>query len=200
MAQFSIIKNQLVMFKKILVLVLLCAPLTLFGQYKFGHLNTQDIYNAMPEKATVEKTLQDLANTYQTQISQMRDEYNRRVKEFVDKRDSMPPAIQQARQSEIADMEQRINTLNQTAQTDLQKKQQDLIQPIVDKIKKAIDAVGQEGGFTYIFDLQVPAIIYHSDQSIDVTSLVLKKLGVTPGATATPAATSTETPAKKKTK
>ncbi|MGC9150348.1 MAG: OmpH family outer membrane protein [Microbacter sp.] len=188
------------MFKKILVLILLLAPVTLFAQYKFGELNTQDIYNAMPEKAKIEKTLQDLANTYQTQLTQMRDEYNRRVKQFVDQRDSMPPAIQQARQSEIADMEQRISTLNETAQNDLQKKQQELIQPVVDKIKKAIDDVGQENGFTYIFDLQVPAIVYHSDQTVDVTPLVLKKLGITPGATSAPAPAATTAPAKGKTK
>jgi outer membrane protein len=178
------------MLKKFLVLALCFAPLTLFGQYKFGQINTQDVYNVMPEKATVEKTLQDLATSYENEISKMRDEYNRQVKEFVDKKDSMPAAVLQARQSEIADMEQRINTLNQTAQNDIQKKQQELIQPIVDKIKKAIDAVGQEGGFTYIFDLQVPAIIYHSDQSIDVTPLVLKKLNIT--ASAASAASSKE--------
>ncbi|MBB3186710.1 OmpH family outer membrane protein [Microbacter margulisiae] len=189
------------MFKKILVLALLFAPITLFAQYKFGHLDTQEIFNAMPEAATVNKTLQDLATTYQKQLTEMQNEYNRQVKQFVDQRDSLPAAIQQARQSEIADMEQRINTLNQTAKNDIQKKQQELIQPIVDKIKKAIEEVGKENGFTYIFDMQVPSIVYQSDQSIDVTPLVLKQLGITPGATSAAAPAPATAPAtKKKTK
>lgn len=166
------------MLKKIIVLILCLAPMMAFGQNKFGHINTQDVYNALPEKATIEKTLQDLASEYEKNINAMRDEYNKKVKEFVDKKDSMPQSILQARQSEIVDMEQRITTLNQTAQTDLQKKQQELVQPLVDKIKKAIDAVGAENGFLYIFDLQVQSILYHSDQSVDVLPLVKKKLNV----------------------
>jgi outer membrane protein len=166
------------MLKKFIVLLLCVAPIMAFGQNKFGHINTQDVYNAMPEKATIEKTLQDLASNYEKEINGMREEYQKRVKEFVDKRDSMPQSILQARQSEIVEMEQRISTLNQTAQTDLQKKQTELVQPIVDKIKKAITEVGLENGFLYIFDLQVPAILYHSDQSVDVLPLVKKKLNI----------------------
>ncbi len=99
------------MLKKIIVLVLCVAPIMAFAQNKFGHINTQDVYNAMPEKATVEKTLQDLATNYENEINKMREEYNKRVKEFVDKKDSMPQSILQARQSEIVEMEQRISTL-----------------------------------------------------------------------------------------
>jgi outer membrane protein len=166
------------MLKKIFVLVLCVAPIMAFAQNKFGHIDTQSVYTAMPEKATIEKTLQDLASNYEKELNGMREEYNKKLKDFVDKKDSMPQSVLQARQSEIVDMEQRISTLNQTAQTDLQKKQQELVQPIVDKIKKAINDVGLENGFIYIFDLQVPAIIYHSDQSVDVLPLVKKKLNI----------------------
>lgn len=166
------------MLKKIIVLVLCVAPIMAFAQNKFGHINTQDVYNAMPEKATIEKTLQDLASNYEKELNGMRDEYNKKVKEFVDKKDSMPQSVLQARQSEIVDMEQRISTLNQTAQTDMQKKQTELVQPIIDKIKKAINDVGLENGFIYIFDLQAQSILYHSDQSIDVLPLVKKKLNI----------------------
>lgn len=166
------------MLKKIIVLVLCVAPIMAFAQNKFGHINTQDVYNAMPEKATIEKTLQDLASNYEKELNGMREEYNKKVKEFVDKKDSMPQSVLQARQSEIVDMEQRISTLNQTAQTDMQKKNSELVQPIVEKIKKAINDVGLENGFIYIFDLQAQSILYHSDQSVDVLPLVKKKLNI----------------------
>lgn len=166
------------MLKKIIVLVLCVAPIMAFAQNKFGHINTQEVYNAMPEKATIEKTLQDLASNYENEINKMREEYSKRVKEFVDKKDSLPQSILQARQSEIVEMEQRISTLNQTAQADMQKKQQELIQPIIDKIRKAISDVGLENSFLYIFDLQSQAILYHSDQSVDVLPLVKKKLNI----------------------
>jgi outer membrane protein len=167
------------MLKKIIILALCFMPLCAFAQQlKFGHINLQEVFTALPEKATADKSLQDLATSYENELNKMRDEYSKKVKEFVDKKDSMPQSVLQARQSEIVDMEQRITTLNQTAQADFSKKQQELYQPLIDKVKKAIDAVGLENGFTYIFDLSVQSILYHSDQSVDVLPLVKKKLNI----------------------
>ena len=66
------------MFKK-LVIVLLCAmPLSVFAQYKFGTINTQEVFALMPEKATAEKTLQDLAKKYEDEFVKMREEFNKK--------------------------------------------------------------------------------------------------------------------------
>jgi len=108
----------------------------------------------------------------------MREEYYAKIKEFQDKQATMPESIKQARQSEIGEMEQRISTFNQTAQTDLQKKSQELFAPVIEKVKKAINEVGSENGFIYIFDLSSQSIIYQSPKSNDVTPLVKKKLGL----------------------
>jgi len=90
----------------------------------------------------------------------------------------MPESIKQARQSEIAELEQRITTFQQTASTDLQKKQQELFTPVIDKVKKAINEVGSENGYLYLFDLSTQSIIYQSPKSNDVTPLVKKILGL----------------------
>ena len=76
------------------------------------------------------------------------------------------------------DLEQRISTFNQTASADLQQKQQELLTPVIDKIRKAIEEVGAENGFTYIFDMAAQSIIYQSPKANDVTPLVKKKLGI----------------------
>ena len=108
----------------------------------------------------------------------MREEYYAKVKEFQEKQATMPESIKSARQSEIAEIEQRISTFNQTASADLQKKQQELFTPVVDKVKKAINEVGTENGYLYIFDLSTQSIIYQSPKSNDVTPQVKKKLGL----------------------
>jgi outer membrane protein len=108
----------------------------------------------------------------------MREEYYAKIKEFQDKQATMPESIKQARQSEIVEIEQRINTFNQTASSDLQKKQQELFAPVIDKVKKAINEVGTENNYTYIFDLSTQSIVYQSPKSNDITALVKKKLGL----------------------
>ncbi len=167
------------MFKKI-ALVLLCAlPFSLMAQeVKLGHVNSQEILSAMPERVTIEKTIKDLQDQWEKEMTKMREEYYAKIKEFQDKQATMPESIKQARQSEIAELEQRISTFQQTASTDLGKKQQELFTPVIDKVKKAINEVGAENGYLYLFDLSTQGIIYQSPKSNDVTPLVKKKLGL----------------------
>lgn len=167
------------MFKKI-ALVLLCAlPFSLMAQdIKLGHVNSQEILTIMPDRANIEKTINDLQSQWEGELVKMREEYNSKIKEYQEKQATMPESIKQARQSEIAEIEQRITTFQQTAYTDLQKKQQELFAPVVEKVKKAITEVGTEGNYLYIFDLSTQTVIYQSPKSNDITPLVKKKLGL----------------------
>jgi len=167
------------MFKKI-ALVLLCAlPFSLMAQeVKLGHINSQEILTLMPERTVIEKTVGDLQSQWEKELVKMREEYYAKVKEFQEKQATMPESIKSARQGEISDLEQRISTFNQTASEDLRKKQQELFTPVIDKVKKAINEVGAENGYLYIFDLSTQSIIYQSPKSNDVTPLVKKKLGL----------------------
>ena len=167
------------MFKKI-ALVLLCAlPFSLMAQdVKLGHINSQEILTLMPERTVIEKTVGDLQSQWEKELVKMREEYYAKVKEFQEKQATMPESIKSARQGEISDLEQRISTFNQTASEDLRKKQQELFTPVIDKVKKAINEVGSENGYLYIFDLSTQSIIYQSPKSNDVTPLVKKKLGL----------------------
>jgi outer membrane protein len=167
------------MFKKIAFLLLCVFPISLMGQeVKLGHINSQEILSLMPERAEIEKTLSDLQTQWENELVKMREEYYAKIKEFQDKQATMPESIKQARQSEIVEIEQRINTFNQTASSDLQKKQQELFAPVIDKVKKAINEVGTENNYTYIFDLSTQSIVYQSPKSNDITALVKKKLGL----------------------
>jgi outer membrane protein len=167
------------MFKKIAFLILCIFPISLMGQeVKLGHINSQEILSLMPERTEIEKTLSDLQTQWENELVKMREEYYAKIKEFQDKQATMPESIKQARQNEIVEIEQRINTFNQTASSDLQKKQQELFAPVIDKVKKAINEVGAENNYTYIFDLSTQSIVYQSPKSNDVTALVKKKLGL----------------------
>jgi outer membrane protein len=145
-----------------------------------GHIDSQGLLNAMPEVATAQKQLQEAAADYQAQADKLHDEYNKRLKDLMNQKDTLLPAIFQEKQNSLSDLQKRLETFDQTAQTELQKEQQDLMQPIVDKVKQAIKDVGVENGFTYIFDTasSTSSILYFSKDSEDVLYLVKKKLGL----------------------
>lgn len=167
------------MLKKIALIMLFALPISLMAQDgKLGHINSQEVLSLMPERVVIEKTISDLQSQWEKELVKMREEYYAKIKEFQDKQATMPESIKTARQSEIAEIEQRITTFNQTASADLQKKQQELFTPVVEKVKKAINEVGAENNYLYIFDLSTQGIIYQSPKSNDITALVKKKLAL----------------------
>jgi len=150
-----------------------------FGQkgIKVGHINSNDLLTAMPERATIQKDIEDHAAQLTATLDAMRKEYEAKVADFQTKQDVMTDIIKNNKVKEITDLEKRITEFQQTAQADLQKKEQDLLQPIIDKAKEAITAVAKENSYTYILDSSVGVVLY-SVEGDDILPLVKKKLGM----------------------
>lgn len=73
-------------------------------------------------------------------------------------------------------LQMKVQQYYQSAQTLLQQKQEELQAPIREKLRKAIEEVGAENGFLYIYDLNT--LLYKSGDAIDVTPLLKKKLNI----------------------
>lgn len=144
---------------------------------KIGHINSNDLLTAMPERATIQKSLEDHANQLKVTLDAMQKEYKTKISEFQGKQDVMTEVIKNSKIKEITDLEKRITEFQQTAEEDLQKKEQDLLQPIIDKAKTAINDVAKENGYTYILDSSVGVVLF-SVESDDILPAVKKKLGI----------------------
>lgn len=144
---------------------------------KIGHINSNELMTAMPERTKVQKELETYANELKLQLDAMQKEYQTKIKNFQEKQDVMTDVIKDSKIKEITDLEKRIGEFQQTAEADLQKKEQDLLQPIIDKAKNAINDVAKEGGYTYILDSSMGTVLYSVD-SDDVLPAVKKKLGI----------------------
>jgi len=166
------------MLKKTVIFLLCALPMFATAQDKFGHVNTEELVMSMPEIATIEKTLEGLHGEWEGVLLKMREEYVSKIREFQERQATMPESIKEARQSEIMDLEQRITALTQTARANLEQKQQELFAPVIEKVRKAIEQVGTENGFTYIFDLTAQSIVFQSPKANDVMPLVKAKLGI----------------------
>ena len=94
----------------------------------------------------------------------------------MEQRDSMSQLVRSTREKEIQDYDKRIQNFNRMAQQTLSEKEQELLQPVINKVEKAIKAVGEEEGFIYIFDVSSQMILYNSDQSVNVEDMVKAKL------------------------
>ncbi len=165
--------------KLTMMMLVVAMSTSVFGQkaVKIGHINSNDLLSAMPERTKIQKDLEDHATELRTTLESMRKEYDTKVQEFQAKQDVMTDVIKNSKIKEITDLEKRITEFQQTAEADLQKKEQELLQPVIDKAKEAINTVAKEGGYTYILDSSVGVVLY-SVEGDDIMALVKKKLGL----------------------
>ncbi len=162
----------------ILITVLFLSSNTFAQKYKFGHIDASQLIQAMPEREQAKTTLQKYAKQLEDQLGEMQKELQNKQQDYVAQKDTISDLIRQTKEDELQSLYQRVQTFQQTAQQDLQKKENDLMQPIIEKARNAIKDVATENGFTYIFDTSAGVILYWSDDSQDVTTLVKKKLAI----------------------
>lgn len=177
------------MLKKILLAAALVVPMGLAAQNKIGHVNTQEVFTLMPEVKAAQTTLQEVSKKYDTEYKALGDEFQKKLTEYQALAADTPESIKQRREQELAELQNKIQNFEQVAAQDMQRQQQTLMAPIQEKIQTAIKAVGDENGFTYIFDLTSPSIVHTGKDAIDVTPLVKQKLNLkdAPATPATPA-------------
>lgn len=181
------------MLKKLLLAVMVAAPMCLFAEVKIGTVDTQEVFTLMPELKTAQASLEEVNKKYQTEYKALQEEFNKKLQEYQALAKDTPETIKQRREQELNELGQKIQTFEQVANQDIQEQQKKLMAPIYEKINTAIKAVGDENGYTYI--LEDSQVIYKNPTANDVTPLVKAKLNLK-DAPATPATTPATTPAK----
>ena len=160
--------------KKFLLMVMLMAPLATFAQ-KFGKVDSQTIFNALPEVAKANGEFQALQKQKQNELESMQSEFQRQHDTYQKGKSTMNQTQQEQKENELNELNQKLQQAIQDAQQELQKKQQELMQPIQTKIMNAITNVGKAGGYTFIFeDGSAP---YMGTNVEDVTSKVQAEIG-----------------------
>jgi len=163
--------------KKLIVLMCMILPLGVFAQeVKIAVVNAAEVFNMMPENDEVEKQLAALSSQYQADLQTMQNEMNVKYEEYMKLPETLAENLKLRRQQELQDLQERIQNLYTIAQQDMEQKQTELFAPIQEKLQKAIQDVGAEQGYLFIFNNQT--MLYISPSAIDATPLVKAKLGL----------------------
>lgn len=145
---------------------------------KFGHIEFQALFQAMPEFAQAKTAIDKVQTSLEAQLATMQKEAQDKYKEFIalsQAKDSNEALIK-AKQDDVQSINERIQTFQQTAEESLRKEQSKQFQPVDEKARKAISEVAKEQGLLYVFE--GTTLYYHSEQSIDLMPLVKAKLGI----------------------
>ena len=163
------------MIKKLLLAIMIAFPMSLFAQ-KFGVINTTELMQALPEVKTVTEQMEAASKKYEDEFSKLQEEFNKKFQEFQALEASTPETIKERRTQELQEIDNKIQRFRETAQQDLQRQNQQLMAPVQEKVVKAIQSVGAEGNYTFIFENVMP--LYSGSDVTDVTPLVKAALGI----------------------
>jgi outer membrane protein len=163
--------------KIVAILLLILATANIYAQ-KFAHINSSELLAAMPESDSAQAKIEKLAANYQQQLEEMQVEMNKKYDDYLNNRDSYTDLIRQTKESEISDLQERIQQFQNVASQELQNKRTEMLKPIIDKANSAIKSIAEANNFIYVFDISQGNPIYFSDQSVDIMTMVKEKLGL----------------------
>jgi outer membrane protein len=125
---------------------------TMNAQAKTAHVDVNEIISKMPAMLDAQKQLEKLSATYDAEYKTMAEEYQNKIKKYDQEAATVGDAVNATRQTEVQDLVKRITDYRDNAQKELQKKESDLVKPLMDKVKASIQKVGKAKGYQYVLN------------------------------------------------
>lgn len=125
---------------------------TISAQAKVAHIDVQELMTTMPEMKTAQAQVKKIGETYEKEYQTLVTEYQNKMKKYESEATTVGEAVNETRAKEMQDMGQRIQQFRETAQKEVQQKEMDLVKPIMDKAKNAIQKVAKAKGYQYVLD------------------------------------------------
>lgn len=163
--------------KKIIAIIIVAFAFTAHAQQKIGHINTADLLKKLPAVDTAQAKLQRFAQQLQNQSEALINEYQTKLEYYQAHVNEMTETVKKDKELELQQLENRIKKFQEDAQDEVEKKQKELLGPIMDNVQGLIKDVAKERGYDYILDTSSGVVLYFKD-SDDISSFVEKKLGL----------------------
>jgi outer membrane protein len=146
------------------------------AQSKVAHINTQELVTSMPETKAAQAELDKLRKTYQVALQDMQTELENKIKQYDAEAASQTDEENSKRVQEVQGIQQSIQQYGGQAQQDMQKKELDLLKPITERARVAIQKVARAQGFQYVLDSTQGQGVILADGK-DLMTDVRKELG-----------------------
>ncbi|MBP1631228.1 MAG: OmpH family outer membrane protein [Bacteroidetes bacterium] len=143
---------------------------------KLGHFNSSELIKKMPEGDSAQAEMKKYMEELQTEAESMQKEYQRLAAEYQAKEAQLSDLLKSSKQKEIQSVGERFQEFQQNAEQEIQKKREELMSKITDKIKAAVTEIAKENKYTYIFEST--GILWYAEESEDISPLILKKLNI----------------------
>jgi outer membrane protein len=144
---------------------------------KFAYVDSRVVLQRAPGSAAIQAQITKERSDAQASVSKMQDSLRLMYDAYLKEKSTLTPAQQETREKALqarnADFDQKVGALDQQ----MQKRQYDLIQPMMTQIREVLDAIRNEEHYTFIFDVgNDPGLIVAADKNLDITERVISRL------------------------
>lgn len=147
---------------------------------KYAYVDSKYILENIPEYQEAQKQLDDLSEKWQGELEEMYKEIDKKYKEYQAEQVLLPEETKAKRENEIIELEKAAREYKKNkfgVDGELFQKRKELIEPIQDKVYKAIKEMATTSGYAFVFDKANQSNILFADSKYDRSKRVLKELG-----------------------
>ncbi len=167
--------------RSLLFILFLIAATSVQAQTKVGYTNVELIMFYMPEVTAANASLEVFQKEKLKEISDKKVRITELIKEYQEKveLDSFSSSEEESNLVDaINALEREINEKETYYEYEVNQKRNQLLQPVMNKLQEAIDAVAEENGYTYILNQTSGTNILYGVEQFEVTDLIAAKLGI----------------------
>ena len=147
---------------------------------KLAYITSSKLLDQAPGRAAAESLFNKESDVYRAEIKRMSDSLQTMVAAFEKRAASLTAAQRETQGRDLQAKEAAYQQRSRDLEMKAQQRQSELVQPILDRIKLAIEDVRVEGGYSFIFNADQNSPIVALDKNLDVTERVMAKLRATP--------------------
>jgi outer membrane protein len=166
----------------VIALVLSSVAAVAHGQgIKIAFVNSQALMPAAPGYAAAESTLSKEGEGFRTTLQKMQDSVNAMLTKYQKDEPTLSAAVKDTRQKAIQSLETDLQAKQLQFQQQFAARQNEVMAPVTDAVKKVLDDIREEGGYAMILDNAPGASnIVSADKNLDITDKVVSRLRATP--------------------
>lgn len=122
------------------------------SQAQLAHINSEELVASMPETKAMQEELRVLGQNYDTEYKAQASALQAKLQKYQSEAASKTNEENEKRSQEIAEIQQKLQLYLRSAQEEIQKKEFDLLKPIIQKAQTAIQDVAKKKGVKYVLD------------------------------------------------
>lgn len=141
--------------KKIILLfsaILVLGVSSLSAQTKVGFMNPQEVLDQLPERNVIEEQLNRWLDQQEAEFEELAMEFQTRVTRFQEQASSMTESQARTEQRELQAINQQIEQFQARVERDLERRQAELLQPILTEMNAIIEQIAEDKGLTYVLN------------------------------------------------